>query len=211
MPKRIKRSIKANKGRGFFRPGSGELSLKIRYDLLQSAAYVTLPFSAQLVVIDWIRFYYEKSHWETIDIEDLGGFEYCFAVCNVLRLSENSFLRARKQIVQHGFFSTPPEIQTHEPCSATVFVPSSAWEKYKPTAAEKAALQRWQRSRQTRLERSKSNRKKALTALEAFRELKQAPKTVADLSMNNVDKQGQEKGLQPPKSVDMQTPVQHPN
>ena len=95
-------TITANNGLGFFRPRSGERTIKIGCELWESPAYATLSFSARLLLLDWIRHYYELSSWESRDITDIG-FEFAYAVCHIDGLSESTFLKARKEIVNTAF------------------------------------------------------------------------------------------------------------
>lgn len=186
MPPKQKYSIKANGGNGFFRTRPGERKVQFSYQVWNSPAFATLSFSARLVLIDWIRFYFEASSWESQDLTDIG-FEYTFAVCHVEGLNENTFLLARKEIAAHGFFSAPPELQSGRVCSATIFIPSSEWKRYKLTAEELAEQKRSETVRTKRLERGRRNRRQVLARLCQRPQSNQAPKNGDALSTKNRD------------------------
>lgn len=158
--------IKANKDRGFYRPKSGERHLTIKYAIFQSAAYADLSFSARVVLFDWIRLYFDKSGWESTTAVEEKGIRYSFEVCDVPCINDNTFFRARAEVVAHGFFDKRDDLKSLVPCSPNVFTPSEKWKDFPSTAK----YDRWKQSRDKRLKKTKNNRAKAIEWLEEHRD-----------------------------------------
>lgn len=134
-----KRDTRSRAARHF---GSSPFTL-VSDELRKSLAYKCLTPTARLVLIDMIGKYHLASQ---CDKEALGplGFQYVFLRCSE-PVSKNSFYEAVKQIVEHGFFACPPEIQPLSVARPARYLPSTAWRTWSNPDAEKKLRQREQR------------------------------------------------------------------
>lgn len=190
-----------------FRKRDGEFGFELTDSLLHSPAYMTLTPAGRIVLNDMLRIYFRASSWESRDLADVG-FQYAFGVCDA-NVSEHTFERARKQIVKHGFFETPPELQNCRlACSAGRYVGSEKWRTYKPNSKEDSELRRRTAARERRLERTKENRRKAVDQLVSGRpKQKKQGTNLEDIDTANMEAIQKRKPAptfqQPPKMEDI--------
>lgn len=116
--------------------GSGGF-LRLYWNVLDSVAYRVLTPSQRLVLIDMLREYFGASSFDTDRIPD--GFTYTYGQCTV-DITDKTFYSAIRRIRKVGFFDRPIEIQEHRPAAPNRYVPSAAWEKYRPSDIERQKL-----------------------------------------------------------------------
>ena len=124
-------------------------------EVKKSVAYRTLTPVARLVVIDMIGKYHLASKGDKVPIMSVG-FEYVFERCTE-PVSYNGFYLAITAICEHGFFETPPELQSLTVAQPAVYVPSRKWKTWhEPLAIAKLA--RREQKKRGRVHRDKQRR-----------------------------------------------------
>jgi hypothetical protein len=125
--------------------GSHRQFVRVRMDLLTSAAWLLLTPSAQIVLLDWIAQINEATNYGEDSRKFKKGFKYSFNQCRAL-VSRSTFYRAIDELIARQFLYPHPDYETGGGYK-TVYCASNRWRRCVPTAAEMARLQKYSERR----------------------------------------------------------------
>ena len=135
--------------------GTGQ-GLFLRDEIPVALGYRVLSAVEKLVLMEWLRTYGKASHGDTVDLGDTGVL---FTFSQVREdVAESSFKRARRRLIQIGWFQSAPHLKPLRPGAPNRYLPSTDWRAYEPTAAESAALRKRTAVKAASLKRARCRR-----------------------------------------------------
>lgn len=140
---RRQRYLDSNIPKSFY--GHHKQFIRLRHDILTSAAFLCLKHSAQLLVIDFIGYFEENAGYEVTQGDADKGIRYSYAMCRFI-MSKNTFYAGLRALQQFRFIYPHPDSRPYKG-QHQIWKPSTLWRQFRPGQADLVLLQRFNERR----------------------------------------------------------------